>query len=130
MGHQKRETASKRGTHLVDGRLLDESRGLAGQDAVRRHDEDLVGPSFLQGLGRRHKTVHVIDDVVLRPRHLCQDKESSTASRRTRTPGKSPVPFGFGINFFDPLNSSRFSRKVSWGDSGENCAALIKLPNY
>lgn len=58
------------GTHLVDGRLLDESRGLAGQDAVRRHDEDLVGSSFLQSLGRRHKTVHVVDDVVLRPRHF------------------------------------------------------------
>lgn len=68
-GHQKRETAAKRGTHLVDGRLLDESRGLAGQDAVRRHDEDLVGSPFLQRLGRRHETVHVVDDVVLRPRH-------------------------------------------------------------
>lgn len=52
-------------SHLVDGRLLDEAGGVAGQDAVRGHDVDLVGASFLQRLGRRHKAVHVVDDVVL-----------------------------------------------------------------
>lgn len=30
-----------------------------------RHDEDLVGPSFLQRLGCCHKTVNIIDDVIL-----------------------------------------------------------------
>lgn len=61
-------------THLVDGRLLDEARGLAGEDAVRRHDEDLVGSSFLQGLGRCHEAVHVIDDVILGHKALDQGR--------------------------------------------------------
>lgn len=65
----------QRGTHLVDGRLLDEARGLAGEDAVRRHDEDLVGPSLLQGLGCCHKAVHVVDDVVLRQRNRRQEEK-------------------------------------------------------
>lgn len=53
-------------THLVDGGLLDESGRVAGEDAVRGHDEDLVGPPFLQRLRRRHKAVDVVDDVILR----------------------------------------------------------------
>lgn len=63
----------QRGTHLIDGRLLDEARGLAGEDAVCRHDKDLVGSSFLQGLGCCHETVHVVDDVILRQRNTCQE---------------------------------------------------------
>ena len=52
-------------SHLVDGRLLDEARGVGGEDAVCRHDEDLVRSSLLQRLRRRHEAVHVIDDVIL-----------------------------------------------------------------
>lgn len=53
-------------SHLVDGRLLYEPGGVAGEDAVCRHDEDLVGPSFLQRLSRCHKTVNIVNDVILR----------------------------------------------------------------
>lgn len=56
---------SKSNTHLIDGRLLYEPGGITGEDAVCRHDEDLVCPSFLQRLGCCHKTVDVIDDVIL-----------------------------------------------------------------
>lgn len=51
---------------LIDGRLLYEPRSVTGKDAVCRHDVDLVSPSFLQRLGRCDKTVHIIDDVILR----------------------------------------------------------------
>ena len=54
-----------RETRLVDNRLLDEPGGVGGQDAVCCHDVDLVRPSFLQRVRRRHKAVHVIDDVIL-----------------------------------------------------------------
>lgn len=52
--------------HLIDGRLLYEPRSITGKDAVCRHDVNLVSPSFLQSLGRCDKTVHIIDDVILR----------------------------------------------------------------
>lgn len=75
-GHQSRSNSGGNqgkvwggGTHLVDGRLLDEARGLTGEEAVCCHDVDLVGSSLLQGLGCCHETVHVVDDVILRRRN-------------------------------------------------------------
>ena len=56
---------SKSNTHLIDGRLLYEPGGITGEDAVCGHNEDLVGPSFLQRLGCCHETVNIIDDVIL-----------------------------------------------------------------
>uniref|UniRef100_A0A480IX48 Phosphoribosyl pyrophosphate synthase-associated protein 1 isoform X1 n=1 Tax=Sus scrofa TaxID=9823 RepID=A0A480IX48_PIG len=50
--------------HLVDGGLLDQARGLRGQDAVRGHDVDLVRASLFQDLRSGHETLHVVNDVV------------------------------------------------------------------
>lgn len=58
-------TSGSAHAHLVDGRLLDEPGGLGGQEAMRCHDKDLVGPPLLQRLCCCHEAVHVIDDVVL-----------------------------------------------------------------
>lgn len=53
-------------SYLVDGRLLDETRGVGRQQAVRGHDVNLVGSSLLQDLCGRNKVPHVVDDVILR----------------------------------------------------------------
>lgn len=52
-------------SHLVDGRLLDETRGVGRQQAVRGHDVDLVRSPLLQDLRGGDKVPHVVDDVVL-----------------------------------------------------------------
>ena len=53
-------------SYLVDGGFLYEPGGLCWEQAVCRHDVDLIGPSLFQNLSRRHKVLHVVYDVILR----------------------------------------------------------------
>lgn len=90
-----------------------------------RHDEDLVGPSLLQRLRRRHETVHVVDDVILWNEQLVNTTSLPNQSRWTSgrpnenlttmmamRPPTSPTTviggFSFGISTADTKRYLRY----------------------
>lgn len=51
--------------YLINSRFFNESGRLSRQQAVRGHDEDLIGASLLQDLCGSDKFLHVVNDVIL-----------------------------------------------------------------